>query len=185
MVKVCCYRGALLRAFQVVDETMPRHGLEPDTRTYTILLEALARVGDTNTIKELYFEMSNKSLHLDQFVVRAIVDGLLNSGDIAGAITYTQDIFNQHTVLPPVSSHLKILEFALANELVYEAKRHIYFIQQLWRWKPNRYHPKHLIFHVKTTKQSPSLSKQSLHRLFEYFGETLEDADFLEEYRFR
>ena len=106
------------------------------------------------------------------------MDGFLNIGDISGAISWVQDAFNQYDVLPPYTTHLKILEFALANDLIYEAKRHVYFIQQLWKWKPSKTDSKQKRHIMKLTQNNPKLSKSSLKRLFAYFGQTLSDSDF-------
>ena len=107
-----------------------------------------------------------------------MVDGMLNMGDISGAITFVQDVFNQHGVLPPYTTHLKIIEFALASDLVYEAKRHIYLLQQIWKWEPNKYHSPEQIRLMEQTKHNPKLSKGSLQKLFAYFGERLHESDF-------
>jgi len=106
------------------------------------------------------------------------VDGHLNAGDISGAGTLVQDVFNQHQILPPYSTQMKIIEFALGHDLVFEAKRHVYFIQQLWKWKATDHHSKELQKLMFLTQSNPKLSKISLKRLFAYFGEELKDEDF-------
>ena len=106
------------------------------------------------------------------------MDGYLNVGDIGGAVTIVQDIFNQHNILPPYTSHLKIIEFALANDQVYEAKRHVYFIQQLYKWEPKTNDSQRLITFINMTKKNPKLSKEALKKLFAYFGEELLEDGF-------
>lgn len=137
LVKVCCYRGAVWRALQILEETMPKNGIEPDVVTYNTIMAALARVGDKEFLREMMTNMTNKGVKMDKYTIQAVADGYLNAGDISGAITVVQDVFNQHQTLPPFTTHLKIIEFALANDLVFEAKRQVYFIQQLWKWEPN------------------------------------------------
>jgi len=180
LMKVCCYRGALWRAFEILEELLPKQGLKPDTYTYNTLLAALARVGDAKTMREILTSMTNNNVPIDSYTVQAISDGFLNVGDIGGAITLVQDSFNQHNVLPPYTTHLKILEFALANDLVFEAKRHVYFIQQLWKWDPSSSPSSSIQFQniLKLTQKNPKLSKVSLQRMFTYFGEELPDSDF-------
>mmetsp|Transcript_14990 Transcript_14990/g.34644 ORF Transcript_14990/g.34644 Transcript_14990/m.34644 type:complete len:109 (+) Transcript_14990:494-820(+) len=107
-----------------------------------------------------------------------MVDGMLNVGNVSGAITFVQDVFNQYTVLPPYTTHLKILEVALASELEYEAKRHVYFLQQLWKWQPTQYHSPEETEKVQLAQRNPKLSKEALQHLFRYFGYTLADSDF-------
>ena len=109
---------------------------------------------------------------------KALVDGQLNAADISGAVTLVQDAFNQHHVLPPYTSHLKIIEFALGNDLVFEAKRHVYFLQQLWKWQPSKEDTAEFRKMMHLTKSNPKLSRKSLQRLFAYFGEELEEKDF-------
>lgn len=106
------------------------------------------------------------------------MDGYLNAGDISGAVTLVQDMFNQHHILPPYTTHLKIIEFALGNELLYEAKRQVYFIQQLWKYTPKQSDSNEFQRIMYLTQKNPKLSKSSLQRLFAYFGEQLTDEDF-------
>jgi hypothetical protein len=107
-----------------------------------------------------------------------MIDGYLNAGDISGAISLTQDMFNQHHVLPPYTTQLKIIEFALGNDLIYEAKRQVYFIQQLWKWTPQEWESASFRKIMHATQKNPKLSKQSLQKLFAYFGEELLEEDF-------
>lgn len=179
LVKACVYRGSLWRAMHIIDEVMPANGIEPDVVTYNTLLSGLARVGDVPTIREYFSKMLANQIGPEKETVKAVVDGLLNLGDVQAAITVVQDCFNQHSVLPPYTTHLKILEFALGRGLVYEAKRHVYFIQQLWKWKRNGYHSEEFSKIVELTQKNPKLSKEALQKLFAYFGETLEESDFI------
>lgn len=121
------------------------------------------------------YSSSNKyNLHY----VQALVDGYLNAGDVSGAVSLVQDMFNQHKVLPPYTTHLKIIEFALGSNLIYEAKREVYFIQQLWKWNPKPNDPQQFKSLMYATQRNPKLSKKSLKNLFSYFGEELRDEDF-------
>jgi hypothetical protein len=110
-----------------------------------------------------------------------MVDCYLNVGDMSGAITLVQDMFNQHKTLPPQISHFKILEFCLARGLIFEAKRHVYFIQQMMKWKPSDGDAEDgtRIHQIKLNQLNPKLGKASLQKLFAYFGEELSEKDFL------
>ncbi|KAL3769267.1 hypothetical protein ACHAW5_002283 [Stephanodiscus triporus] len=178
LIKACCYRGAFHRALKILNETMPQKGIEPDSFSYNTILAGLARVGDIQSLKELLVSMTNKRVPINKYTVQAMADGLLNVGDISGASTTVQDIFNQHDTLPPYTTHLKIIEFALSNGLVFEAKRHVYFVQQLWKWKPSHHHDKKFCKIMEATQHNPKLSKGALQKLFGYFGEELRDEDF-------
>ena len=178
LIAACCNRGAIWRAMQICEETMPNNGFEPDIYTYNTILGALARVGDVPTMREYMTKLTNAGIKPHQFTVDFLVSGHLNSGDVGGAVSIVQDMFNQHSVLPPYTTHLKIIEFALANDLVYEAKRHVYFLQQLWKWKPNDSVDPKVQKLMYLTKRNPSLNKKSLKKLFRYFGEELTDEDF-------
>jgi pentatricopeptide repeat protein len=195
LIKVCVYRGALWRAMHVLDTMLPKAPLvvepssgvgmklQPNHISYNLLLAGLARVGDVVTAQQYYHKMINESgLEPDPFTVRAIVDGLLNLADVPAAVTVVQDFFNQHSVLPPFNTHCKILEVALGRGMIYEAKRYVYFIQQLWHWKPVPnyvgYTPQFLQL-VRATQRHEQLQRPALEKLFAYFGETLDDSDFL------
>ena len=178
LVKACCYRGAFHRALKILNETMPQKGIEPDSYSYNTILAGLARVGDISSLKEYLMSMTNKRVRIDKYTVQAMADGFLNVGDISGASTMVQDIFNQHDTLPPYSTHLKIIEFALSNGLIFEAKRHVYFVQQLWKWEPSKHHDEKFIEIMEATKHNPKLSRESLNRLFRHFHEELRDEDF-------
>lgn len=134
--------------------------------------------GDIPSLKEYLINMTNKRVSIDKYTVQAMADGFLNIGDISGASSMVQDIFNQHDTLPPYTTHLKILEFALSNGLVFEAKRHVYFIQQIWKWQPSPHNDKMFCDMMEATKRNPKLSKEALQKLFRYFGEDLDERDF-------
>eukprot|EP00551_Chaetoceros_affinis_P006870 CAMPEP_0203680046 /NCGR_PEP_ID=MMETSP0090-20130426/37813_1 /ASSEMBLY_ACC=CAM_ASM_001088 /TAXON_ID=426623 /ORGANISM="Chaetoceros affinis, Strain CCMP159" /LENGTH=593 /DNA_ID=CAMNT_0050547933 /DNA_START=416 /DNA_END=2197 /DNA_ORIENTATION=- len=181
LVKVCCYRGAIFRALEILNTTMPRKNIEPNVITYNTILAALARMGDKNLMREMLTTMTNKGINCNKYTVKALVDGYLNAGDISGAISLVQDVFNQQRILPPFTTHLKIIEFALGTDLVHEAKRHVYFIQQIWKWKPNTFgkdETKKFQNLMYATQKNPKLSKKALQRLFSYFGAELLDEDF-------
>ena len=178
LIKACVNRGSLWRAMHILDEVMPSNGIEPDAVAYNTLLYGLARVGDAPTMKEYFNKMHSQNIKPTAETVEATVQGLLNLGDIATAITVVQDCFNQYSVLPPYTTHLKILEVALGRGLVYEAKRHVFVIQQLWKWQRNDYHSKKFCRLMELTQKNPKLSKEALQKLFAYFGHTLDDSDF-------
>lgn len=178
LIKACVNRGSLWRAMHVLDEVMPANGIEPDAIAYNSLLNGLARVGDAPTMKEYFNKMLVHDISPTKETVEAIVDGLLNLGDVGSAITVVQDCFNQHNALPPYTTHLKILEFALGRTLTHEAKRHVFFIQQLWKWERNDYHSEKFCKLMELTQKNPKLSREALQKLFAYFGEKLNDSDF-------
>lgn len=187
LIKACVYRGALWRAMHVLDTVIPNakdkdgHSLKANHISYNLVLAGLARVGDVVTAQKYYHKMRNESgLEPDAFTVRAIVDGLLNLADAPAAVTVVQDFFNMHAVLPPYTTHCKILEFCLARGMIYEAKRYVYFIQQLWHWKPvPDFHSPKFIHRMRATQTNEQLQKPALQKLFAYFGETLDESDFL------
>jgi len=117
--------------------------------------------------------MTNRSIPLDKYTVQALVDGSLNLADVADAITLVQDIFNQHSVLPPYTTHLKIFEFALANDIFFEAKRHLFFIQHLWKLDIKEGNRELLL-----TQKNPKIGKEALVKLFHYYSKDLTDDDF-------
>jgi pentatricopeptide repeat protein len=179
LIKACVNRGSLWRAMHILDEIMPANGIEPDVVVYNTLLNGLSRVGDAPTMKAYFNRMLVKDISPTKETVEAVVDGLLNLGDVGSAITVVQDCFNQHNALPPYTTHLKILEFALGRSLIYEAKRHVYFIQQLWKWERNDYHSEKFSKLMSLTQKNPKLSREALQKLFAYFGETLDETDFI------
>ena len=134
-------------------------------------------------MQKFFTAMNQRNVPLSRHVVRAMVDGYLNTSDVAGSITFVQDVFNQYSILPPYNTHLKILEMALASSNPYEATRHVYFLQQLWRFQPNDYHSGSLRRQVRLTVEHPSLSKEALQHMFQYFGYRLEEKDFFDEFR--
>lgn len=191
MLKVCCYRGAIWRALELLHDTMPQQGIVPNANSYLKLLQALARVGDTSTMSTLWDEMMFVKKHvslqaepvLGPLLLQAMVDGMVNASNIAGAISFLQNISNQYSVLPPYTTHVKVLELALASDLPYEAKRHVYFLQQCWRADATAYTSDYTKSQLRELKENPKLSKQALQQLFEYFGYELQEADFFEEFR--
>lgn len=178
LMKVCINRGSLWRAMHILDEVMPANKIEPDIVAYNTLLIGLSKVGDVPTMKEYTRQLLSNGLTPTKETIEASVDSLLNLGDVGNAITLCQDFFNQYSVLPPYTTHLKILEMTLGRGLVFEAKRHVSFIQQLWKWEQNKYHTEEFSKMIKLTQNNPNLSKEALQKLFAYFGYTLDEEDF-------
>mmetsp|Transcript_16932 Transcript_16932/g.25871 ORF Transcript_16932/g.25871 Transcript_16932/m.25871 type:complete len:114 (+) Transcript_16932:1-342(+) len=110
-------------------------------------------------------------------MIQCLIDGWLNVGNIAGANTLVQDVFNQHSVVPHANTLIKIIEFALANDLVYEGKRQVAFIQQLMNWQPNRYTIPEVEHAMAAFQNDRRVSKEALQHLFRYFGFELHDED--------
>lgn len=179
LIKACVHRGALWRAMNVLDTVMPNSNCVPNNISFNLILGGLAAVGDVTTTQEYFRRMMDAGLRPDPFTIRAIVDGLLNLGDVTAAVTVVQDFFNQHNVLPPYQTHLKVLEFCLGRDMAYEAKRYCYFLQQLWYWTPNDYHHPSFIRLMRATQRNTQLQKPALKKLFAYFGEELKDEDFI------
>jgi pentatricopeptide repeat protein len=182
LIKACVNRGSLWRAMHLIDNVMQsstNDDIKPNIVSYNLLLAGLARVGDVTTAQEYMYKILNAGLAPNKFTVRAIIDGLLNLGDVSGAVTVAQDFFNQHSVLPPATQLTKILEVCLALDLQYEAKRYCYFLQQLWHWKPNQYHTKEFTKLMERIQQNEQLQKPALKKMFSYFGAELLDSDFL------
>lgn len=177
-MKVCVNRGSLWRAMHMIDEVMPANKIKPDIIAYNTLLIGLARVGDVPTMKEYTRQLLSNGLTPTKETIEASIDSLLNLGDVGNAITLCQDFFNQYSVLPPYTTHLKILEMTLGRGLEFEAKRHVSFIQQLWKWEQNKYHSEKFSRMLYATQNNPSLSKEALQKMFAYFGYTLDDSDF-------
>ena len=178
LMKVCVNRGSLWRAMHIIDEVMPANKIEPDIIAYNTLLIGLSKVGDVPTMKEYTRQLLSNGLTPTKETIEASIDSLLNLGDVGNAITLCQDFFNQYSVLPPYTSHLKILEITLGRGLVFEAKRHVSFIQQLWKWEQNKYHSEEFSKVLKLTQNNPNLSKEALQKLFAYFGYALNESDF-------
>ena len=44
LVRACVYRGAMMRALEILNDTMPNNGIDPDKVTYNTILSGLARV---------------------------------------------------------------------------------------------------------------------------------------------
>ena len=178
LMKVCVNRGSLWRAMHILDEVMPANKIEPDIVAYNTLLIGLSKVGDVPTMKEYTRQLLSNGLTPTKETIEASIDSLLNLGDVGNAITLCQDFFNQYSVLPPYTTHLKILEMTLGRGLVFEAKRHVSFIQQLWKWEQNKYHSEEFSKMLKLTQNNPNLSKEALQKMFAYFGYTLDESDF-------
>jgi len=178
LMKVCVNRGSLWRAMHIIDEVMPANGIEPDIIAYNTLLIGLSKVGDVPTMKEYTRQLFSNGLEPNKKTIEAIIDSLLNLGDVGTAITLCQDYFNQYSVLPPYTTHLKILELTLGRGLVFEAKRHVSFINQLMKWERNKYHSEEVCRTVALTQKNPKLSKEALQQIFYYFGYSLVDSDF-------
>ena len=176
-MKVCVNRGSLWRAMHILDEVMPANGIQPDIVAYNTLLIGLSKVGDVPKMKDYTRLLLANNLEPNKETTQAIIDSLLNLGDVGTAITVCQDYFNQYSVLPPYTTHLKILEITLGRGLVFEAKRHVSFIQQLRKWKQNKYHSDEFCKIMALTQNNPNLSKEALQNIFTYFGYKLDDVD--------
>jgi len=175
LVKACCYDGAVWRALNMLRVEMPAEGVAPDRYTYNTILSALSRTGDTARSNKLLVEMTNNDVPVDKFTVEALALCHLNANDPAGAATTVQDLFNQHTALPPYPVHLRVLTAALAAGDVHEARRHAHFVRhQLGDWVPSKYVAPSVRKLVYLTRRNPELSEGALRKLFRAHGEELD-----------
>ena len=175
LLKCCCHRGAFGHAFDILCKMKLREELHPPNAvTYNTMLSSLARVGDVTLIQYLLNEMTkvsatidatSKTIYplLDKYTAQAICDAYLNTSDIHGAITQLQNLYNKYNLLPPYTTHYKVLEFSLGVGNIYEAKRYAWFLQQVWKHDEFIYR---------------KIGKEELKHLFLYFGETLVEDDF-------
>ncbi len=179
LIKACVNEGALFRALSLLQDTMPRQGVTPNAVSYNTVLVGLARVGDVTTMMDLWVLMQGSShIEITSHTVKYMVEGMLNRGDVSGATSFVQAAFNQHVVLPPYPVHLQILEMALGLDLEYEARRHVQFIQQMWKWQRNAYHTSRQAQLVRLQQRQRKLSKAALQQLFQYFGYKLPESEF-------
>jgi hypothetical protein len=70
------------------------------------------------------------------------------------------------------------MEHCLARDMVFEAKRCVYFVQQLWKWTPTPYHSPEMAAFMDRIQSHPQLQRSALEGLFAYFGYRLDDSDF-------
>jgi hypothetical protein len=179
LIKACCYRGALWRAMQVLEETMPSKGIVPDAYSYTLLLDGLAKVGDLSSMRDYFWHVQNKDL-VRRSNVRAMVDGMINAGDVAGAVTFLQDMYNQHQIIVKHNVHLKVLEVALASDLVWEAERYVTVMEQIRSHEVNfAWDEPDFCRMLETFQKDPRTSRESIRKVFAYYGETLDERNFL------
>jgi len=192
LIKTYCHRGAFVHAFDILhkmkvsqqnNDKMNANALpppKPNVITYNTILSSLARVGDitlmlyllnemisvttTNTIRNTNATTTTKTVYplLDKYTSQAICDGYLNTSDINGAITQIEQLYNNYNILPPYTTHYKVLEFSLGVGDIYEAKRYLWFLQNVW--KDHEYVYK-------------KIGKEELKHLFKYFGVALVDED--------
>lgn len=176
LIKACVQRGAFMRAMEILDNEMAN---TPTIFAYNTIMIGLSKVADVTSIQEYYSKLLANGLQPNAVTVRAVVQGLINAGDLSGAVSAVQDFFNQHRILPHDTTHIDILEIALSAGLVFEAKRYVYFIQQLWHWRPYPNDTEAVIKMMRNVQENPQLQKEALQKLFAYFGEELTDRDFL------
>merc|ERR1712218_430377 len=62
LIKACCHRGAIWKALQILNETMPKNDIQPDLYTYNTILSGIARLGDKEYQKEILTTMTNSGI---------------------------------------------------------------------------------------------------------------------------
>jgi len=191
LIQISVHRGAIKKAMQLLYDHSTEQR-DPSVRmkkgvmgvkVYNIVLQGLARSGDLLSSQEVYAHMLAHGHVPDAFTVRAIVDGLINVQDLAGAVTAIHDFYYQHDILPAYTIHIKVLEMCLGTGVVHEAKRHAHFlIRQIGDWDEatmSKYHSEAFVKLMRATKANDQLQRKAIEQLFDYFGESLTDDDLL------
>lgn len=59
LVKACCYRGAMWRALEILNDTLPKQGITPNAFTYNTIIAGLARLVSNNDDHDVMDSNSN------------------------------------------------------------------------------------------------------------------------------
>jgi hypothetical protein len=134
ILKGYCYAGFYNRAVNTAENLERLHGVKPTALIYEPLLYHLSVVnGALRASDDLFTSMLNKSIKPTVNIVNAVLLGSLKYHDNeVESIEKAQDLYNQHNVRPSPSVLLKILDKSLKKSNIYEAKRAVAIIQQLY-----------------------------------------------------
>jgi pentatricopeptide repeat protein len=102
-------QGDAVRARAVIDKAV-REGCEPDAKTYSPYLLALARRGEPAPVRACLAEMAGRGVKVNTFCIAALVQACVAAGDLAGAEEATEQLRERspQRLLTPVIYNLLI-----------------------------------------------------------------------------
>ena len=191
-IKAACLAGLEERAFEFIESMDMNYGISPKCRSFEPIIHYYSVVKGSESACETVLNMLlNNKININVSIVDSVVLGYLNSsGDHSETLDKVQDIFNQYGVRPSPSTLLTLLDISLRNKDVFEARRVVVIIQQIFK-KISSSSPLEILskHQEKIDKDSYNgsrknnkiasvlLSQESLKKRFEAYGLYLDESD--------
>ena len=132
LVKVHCITDNFERAKELAENSLSLFGVPSSAGLFEPIVFRLAtKLGKIAEAEEVIQQLLNKGEKVTPAISGAMTIALLRHRDARDALNYVQDTHNMHGVSPAPSIWLALLDDALVNKDVMEARRVVAFLQQL------------------------------------------------------
>jgi pentatricopeptide repeat protein len=133
LIKAHCQAGMVEEAEKLLQDAHQKYNVVLKGLCFEPLIYYYGVVrGDLTAADDLLMKMVSRAVPLTQAVVASFAQGYIRNGAAGKALDVIQDLYNQHRVRAPVTVWTALLDNALARGDVHEARRVVYFIQQVF-----------------------------------------------------
>ena len=158
IIKAACLANHEERALEILESMEMWYNIKPTAISYEPIVYNYSSLKHSRSIaQDILTMMVNQNVKISTNIVDTLVDGYLRPvEDNIEALDLVQDLFNMHAVRPSPSKLLDILDISLRRKDVFEARRVVVVIKQMFESSelpdPRCIPPIHAVSKVKATK---------------------------------
>ena len=158
IIKAACLANDEERALEILESMEMWYNIKPTAISYEPIVYNYSTVkGSRGVAQDILTMMLNQNVKISTNIVDTLVDGYLKPvEDSIEALDLAQELYNMHAVRPSPSKLLDILDISLRKKDIFEARRVVVVIKQMFESSelpdPGEIPPIHMISRMKASK---------------------------------
>ncbi len=158
LIKAACLADQEGRALEILECMELWYGIKPTALSYEPIMYNYNSIkGSRSVAQNILTTMLNKKVQISANIVDSIVESHLTHGeDNLKALDLVQELYNMHNIRPSPSKLLDILDVSLHKRDIFEARRVVVVIKQMFESSelpgPIDIQPIHMVSRIKTSK---------------------------------
>ena len=158
IIKAACLANDEERALEILESMEMWYNIKPTAISYEPIIFNYSSVkGSRGVAQDILTMMLNRNVKISTNIIDALVDGYLKSiEDSIEALDLVQELYNMHGVRPSPSKLLDILDISLKKKDIFEARRVVVVIKQMFESSElsdvSDIRPIHAVSRIRATK---------------------------------